>query len=172
LRQAAEAKALIKDELGEGNKGSTIRDVAEILKSLPGVLQSLGSLNPQALQQLQENPQLVQRHVSQITQPPKRIQATEQGLEPPDFTSVKLEKLMAMLELEPEQAWQRLHDEGDHGWISYLKANSYEQLVEALNGISEAAPQFKENIDGFLKQHHTWLQNLILIAHRNEAKSL
>jgi len=166
LRQANEAKALLRDELGEG-KSSTLRDIAEIFKSLPSVLQSLGSINPQALQQLTQPATVSQpRHV-QIPQPVRHEEASQP---PPEFGEVKLEKLMALLELEPQQAWDSLQAEGEAGWVNYLSHTSYEQLETKLKALGEENAEVQPHIDSFLKQKGHWLQELIIIAHKGEAK--
>ena len=163
LKQAKEAKDLLRDELGE--KGSTIRDIAEILKSLPAVLQSLGQINPQALQQIQRQA-ISQPRIQQIAQPTQ----PEPEVQQPDLGEVKLEKLMALLELEPQQAWETLKAEGEAGWVRYLKSTTYEGLTQTLEAIVKQNPEYADNIKGFLKQYHKWLQNLITIAQQPEEK--
>jgi len=161
LRQAKEAKDLIRDELGE-SKGSTIKGIAEIMRALPSALQALGQAN---LNQFQRpNPQtLPQRQFHQIPKPePKAEQA--------GFGEVRLDRLMALLELEPEQAWETLKADGEAGWQDYLRETSYEQLEQHLRVVGEANPELQPHIESFLKQKHGWLEQLVEIAHRSEAK--
>jgi hypothetical protein len=165
LRQAREAKDLIRDELGEG-KGSTIRDIAEVLKALPGVLQSLGQFNPAQLRQFANSQaQIAERQVQQIETAPK-----EQPEKQPDINSVPLDKLMMLIELEPQQAWDTLVAEGEEGWLNYLRATTYEQLEATLRSIGEQNPEFKPHIDDFLEKKSNWLAKLITIAHQSEQK--
>lgn len=174
LRQAREAKELLRDEMGEG-KGSTLRDIAEILKALPQFLQSLGQVDLSKIQQIQQQQQQTAMPLPQQTTTYQIPEATKgeqeavaQAIQPPDFSSVKLEKLMPLLEMEPELAWQTLQDEGELSWVNYLRQVSFEQLEQTLKAIAEASPEVRDHITSFLKQRHRWLQQLIEIARKTD----
>jgi hypothetical protein len=162
LREAKEAKELLRDELGESTKGSWMRDFAEIMRNLPAVLQGIGSISPATLQQFTQ-PVVALPRPQQISQPPRQ---EKQQLEQPDFNEVKLETIMGLLELSPEEAWKKLNG----GWQNYLRQTSYEDLEQKLKGIGEANPEVQPHIDNFLKQNHHWLQQLVEIAHRSDSK--
>lgn len=162
LRQAREAKELLADELGSG-KGSWMKDFAELIKALPSAFQALGQVNPQALQQFTQHP-------AQIAQPPtqalpdKLVQAQQADQAKAE---VRLDSLIPLVELEPEQAWQKLQAEGESGWLNYLSRTSYEDIETTLKGLADANPDAQPQIEAFIKQKRRWLEQLVQIAHQS-----
>jgi len=163
LRQAREAKELLKDELGE-SKGSAIKDIAEIVKCLPSVLQTLGQINPAQIQRMTQGAATEPRYHAQerISERVRHEQLRQP--EPVDFSEVRLEVLMGLLELEPADAWVRLQAEGEVGWQNYLKQTNFEQLEASLKAAGEGNAEAQPHIEAFLREKRHWLQQLLGIA--------
>jgi len=162
LRQAAEAKKLLKGELGEG-RASWLSDIAEIMRSLPQVLSALPQLQ-QVTQQQQRPRQVVVPE--QIAQGQAQVQIEQQQPQPKNM-EVSLEALVPLINLEPADAWQVLNDNGESGWTYYLSHTSLEEVEKNLAelALTSENPAQVEGIKLFLQQKHVWLRELVELAH-------
>lgn len=167
LKELKEYRSVMKEAglEGGGDKGM-LRQILEVLPSIPALLQEARQLQ-QSMPQGMPPPQpaqIYQPPVQQIAEVQPQIE--QQKKKSPKFT-LKLEEVMDLLMLTPQQAWQTLHDRGEEGWIKYLSTNSFEDLVKALENIADRPEysQYMNNIKDFLKQQHAWLQGLVEIAH-------
>ena len=164
LKELREYKELMTEMGGEGGGGGTfIQNALAILKELPGALAALKQMTPEQMQQITQQGQ-VQGQAQQI-----RLQQAQQQvqIQPPKTLELKLDALMPLIELSPEECWQELQNRGEMGWIGYLSATSLEEIEALLNKIAEEAsdPIIAEGIQQFLATKHKWLTDLIVFAH-------
>lgn len=166
LRQAKEAKELLRDEMGE-SKGNWLRDLAEIAKVLPSLLGALPQIQ-QVVQQQQ------QRTSARVVHEPIREQITETKDQPqlePSF-ELSMEILVPLSELEPSDVWNVLVANRQVGWINYLAKTSLEQMEESLTQMAyncQNADDAKA-INEFIATKHHWLAQLVEIAHNSIQK--
>lgn len=154
LRQAREAKDLLKGELSE-SKSSWLSDIAEIMKALPGLLANL----PQLQQMAQQAKPVTQRIQTQ----PATKQIEPQHLE----LSMSMEALMPLVVLEASEALEQLHVNNEQGWLQYLSHTSVEEFEGMLAQYAKNCeiPEIAEGINDFLQQKHVWIRELVELAH-------
>ena len=160
LRQAKEAKALLKGELSE-SKSSWLSDVAEIMKALPGLLANL----PQLQQMAQQAKPVTQRIQTQPEQK-QIVQPQPQHLE----LSMSMEALMPLIVLEPSEALQQLRANNEQGWLQYLSHTSVEEFEAVLAQYAKDCeiPEIAEGINDFLQKKHHWIEELVELAHSTQ----
>lgn len=166
LRQAREAKDLLKDEIS--TKGSWLSDLAQIMKALPGVLGSLPQLQQAVQQQQQPNPT---KHIQQIEVGHDQPQPQPQHLE----LSMSMEVLMPLIVLEASEALEQLRVNNEQGWLQYLSRTSVEEFEAVLAQYAKDCeiPEIAEGINDFLQKRHHWISELVELAHnagQNKAK--
>jgi hypothetical protein len=162
LRQAREAKELLRDEMGE-SKGSWLRDLAEIAKVLPQLLGSLPQIQQFAAQQ-QQGQRVVTKYIPRPA--PGQIVEGQAQNQLPKF-ELSMEDLVPLSEFQAGDAWRMLHEANEMGWITYLSQTSLEQMESALAQLAidcEEEEQTKA-VNVFLEQKHHWLAELVDIAH-------
>ena len=130
LRQAKEAKSLIKEETEDEKGGSnTLTAIAEIVKALPTIAQLLPQIQAQPAQP-QEQPRIAHKEPEQLAEPEQ----------PEPKTPEETMTLFAnhFLELEPEQAALELYQNRDKTedirqvlW-SYVSENSVDECLELI----------------------------------------
>ncbi|MBN2455427.1 MAG: hypothetical protein JXB29_02645 [Sedimentisphaerales bacterium] len=166
LRQAKEAKDLIKDELGTTDNKSWIRDLAEIIKVLPQAMQAaqqqglIGQVAQQSRQSRQ--PPQIFRHeqLSQAQQQPAE-QKQEQ-------VQLKLESLLPLLEMEPAEAIEFLSSEAENDqqvgmWLGFLATTDYQTIVTLLNTVQD--PDLQPYVEQLLaNDRKEWLEEVLKLA--------
>lgn len=190
LRQAREAKDLLKDEISEG-KGSWLHDIAEIAKALPSFLAALPQIQ-HAVQQQQKTQAVTQYlHAQQTpaqlaeanaqaqeqaqTQARAKLQAEAdaQVLVQSQIQSIEtnfdqsMEVLVPLSEFEPADVWKMLNETGEVAWMQYLSHTTLEQLEESLEMLANncADDNKAKQIREFVANKHHWLGQLVEIAH-------
>jgi len=159
LRQAKQARELVKDELGD-SKGSMLKDVLKALPAIPGILAELRQMQGAPQQIPQQMPQIEQRPRQQLKQP--EPEPTPEPEQQPKLEA-KLASLLDLLELSPEEAYQQLQNRGETGWIAYLQTHSHEELLNILQKLTED-PEHGQFVAKFLQEKGKWLEELVYHA--------
>ncbi|HEY41523.1 MAG TPA: hypothetical protein G4O18_06650 [Dehalococcoidia bacterium] len=157
LRQAREARDLIRDELEPEGKGSVIRDIAEVMRYIPAAIQMIKQ---------QQAPQEVYPPVQRQQLAPQQLTGDAYVPKPAKKTAI-LADLLEVSELTPQQAYDKLQGTG---WQQFLKENTFGQLVDTLKTL-EVDPQFGSYVTEFLEQKSDWLRELSAIANKTGANS-
>ena len=155
----------IMSEAGMGGEGkSIIRQILEALPTLPAMFQEANKMR--AEMQGQGMTQIFRQPAPQIqeTQQPQITEVAEEPKQPRKL-DLKLEGIMDLLVLTPQEAFEELQNRNEVGWINYLGITSFETLVEILEKTAEEKPEFAENIKEFLIKQRHWLEELVEIAH-------
>jgi len=163
LKELREYRAAMREAGLEGGEGKgLLAQILEALPSLPGLLAEVRQFQAQGQDYRTPQQQIGQPKFQQIAQ--AQIQPEAQ----PNISELKLEKLMVLLELTPEQAWNSLKEANEQDWINFLQTTTYEQLAATLDGVAKANPEYADHIKNFLAQYHEWLQNLLIIAQKDK----
>lgn len=183
LQQAREIRDFLKEE-GEG-KSSWLTNIVELLKALPAAAAVLPQLQ-QAAAQMQSQAQGRTHVVTDQTIAQQQLEAAraaqlpnaqkevaeikvEQATE--DVLPLSLETLVPLVELSPEEAWEKLIADGEQGWTFYLSHTPSEDILSQFEKLSELAgnDEQKEKIRNFVRQKHEWISEIVAIAHNSLA---
>ncbi len=141
LREAREAKALIKDELGD-TKGGTLAGIASIMKELPGIVQSLPQLQQLGQQMNQQTPPQVQmqQESQQPALKPGQQELTTEQRELKNF----VERFIA---LKPEEAAEEVYENREKPGLysliwNTLAENTLEDMISLLPMLN-TMPQYQ-----------------------------
>lgn len=137
LRQAKEAKNLLKDEIEPESKGSWLHDIIRALPSIPAILAELRESAPQLAQlaEIQQTRQQIQRPQRAAIQPHREPEGNGVKIEEVSESEGLITWLDRILEAEPAEVAAELHankdKEGDIRSIVYQKmiTSSFDELL-------------------------------------------